>query len=196
MKDISTMDRDGLPSNRSLIKATVIAFVVGFLLLLTAILPAEYGIDPTGLGGAMGLTALSQADTSEKQAVANSTNLLDSIAAGPVQKSQDVMRSDTLSVTLPPNQGAEIKAKMSAGDQFVFTWETDGGVVNFDMHGERLDATDEFTSFWVGRDQSSANGRFEAPFEGTHGWYWLNPTSEPLTVTVRVSGFYESLYRP
>jgi hypothetical protein len=31
-----------------------------------------------------------------------------------------------------------------------------------------------------------------APVEGIHGWFWLNLTGEPLTVTLKISGFYDS----
>ena len=46
------------PSSKSLIRATLISVVAAIIILLVAILPAEYGVDPTGLGGAMGLTEL------------------------------------------------------------------------------------------------------------------------------------------
>ena len=62
MHDISDFNKDGLPTSASLIKATIIALLVGALVLVTAILPAEYGIDPTGLGSRMGLNGLSAAD--------------------------------------------------------------------------------------------------------------------------------------
>ena len=38
--------------------ATVVAFIVGGVVLVTAVLPAEYGIDPLGTGKALGLTEL------------------------------------------------------------------------------------------------------------------------------------------
>lgn len=40
--------------------ATAVAAVVAALVLVVAILPAEYGIDPTGLGGAAGFTKLNE----------------------------------------------------------------------------------------------------------------------------------------
>lgn len=45
---------------RKLSLATLAAAGVAGMVLVVAILPAEYGIDPTGLGSAMGLTALSE----------------------------------------------------------------------------------------------------------------------------------------
>lgn len=51
-------DLDTLPTHAQLLKATGIALVLAGLLLITAVLPAEYGIDLTGIGSALGLTAL------------------------------------------------------------------------------------------------------------------------------------------
>ena len=50
------------PDPRRLALATVVALAVAGVVLLVAILPAEYGIDPTGLGAAMGFSALSEDD--------------------------------------------------------------------------------------------------------------------------------------
>jgi hypothetical protein len=52
--------RAELPSSRQLLRSTAIAFVVAGALLTTTVLPAEYGIDPTGIGGALGLTQMGQ----------------------------------------------------------------------------------------------------------------------------------------
>ncbi len=49
-----------LPSARALVRSTVIAVVVAGTLLLTAVLPAEYGIDPTGVGRVLGLTQMGE----------------------------------------------------------------------------------------------------------------------------------------
>ncbi len=50
-------DRD-LPTSQQLRRATILAVVVAASLLLTAVLPAEYGVDPTGLGRRLGLTQM------------------------------------------------------------------------------------------------------------------------------------------
>ncbi|MFH2060318.1 MAG: hypothetical protein ABIJ59_15650 [Pseudomonadota bacterium] len=49
-----------LPSNRKLIKSTIFAAVVAAVLLITTVLPAEYGIDPTGIGQAIGLKKMGE----------------------------------------------------------------------------------------------------------------------------------------
>src|SRR5680860_169310 len=195
MQDISNMDREGLPSTKSLIKATGVAALIGLLVLIIAILPAEYGIDPTGLGQKMGLTMLSQAEAAEPaspEAGSSSDNLL-ALSAGPVWKAQSTLSSDTTTVTLKPDEGLEVKATMNAGDRMVFNWASEGGPVNFDMHGERFNDGDNFTSYWQGRNEPAANGAFEAPFDGTHGWYWRNRGDETVTIVLQTSGFYDGI---
>lgn len=172
-----------------LLKATAVALIVAAAILVTAVLPAEYGLDPTGIGKALGLTALSAAGEEPQPPQAPA-------AADAVIAYERPFQSGELSLTLQPNEGAEIKALMRAGESFVFTWSTDGGAVNFDMHGEKPNAGSEFSSYWKDRGQTRAHGSFVAPFDGTHGWYWSNRGDAPVTVAVSVSGYYEKLYRP
>jgi len=201
MNDKTFIDRSTLPSTARLLKATGIAVVVAGILLATAVLPAEYGIDPTGLGARLGLASLS---TSSTTPIATQTPAPEAEASPPavsapqaVWKSATPYRSDELTLALRPNEGAEIKAKMRAGDRFIFSWAAEGGTVNFDMHGEAPDAKgDEFTSYWKGKNEGKGHGAFEAPFDGTHGWFWRNRGKEPVTVRVKTSGFYDKLYRP
>ena len=115
--------------------------------------------------------------------------------AGIVAKTDVPFSSGDMSLTLQPDEGAEIKATMRKGEQFVFNWATEGGPVNVDMHGEKLNAGDKFTSYWKAQQIASDQGTFVAPFDGTHGWYWRNRGDKPVTVKVKVSGFYEKLAR-
>lgn len=173
-----------------LLKATTAALIGAGLILLTTVLPAEYGVDPTGIGKTLGLTALSStAEAAEPPAA-------EPVAAATVTQSESPFQNGEMTVVLEPNQGTEVKALMRAGESFVFSWSTDGGAVNFDMHGERPNAGDEFSSYWKDRGMTSGHGSFTAPFDGSHGWYWKNKGTEPVKVTVKLSGFYEKLYQP
>lgn len=49
-----------LPSSRALVRSTLIALALAAAVLLTVILPAEYGIDPTGVGRVVGLTQMGE----------------------------------------------------------------------------------------------------------------------------------------
>lgn len=52
--------RAELPSTGKLLRSTAIAALIATGLLVTTILPAEYGIDPTGAGRALGLTQMGE----------------------------------------------------------------------------------------------------------------------------------------
>ena len=47
-----------LPTKSELLRATGIAVVVAIVILVTTILPAEYGLDPIGVGSSLGLSQL------------------------------------------------------------------------------------------------------------------------------------------
>lgn len=197
-----------LPSLPKLIKATILALIVAGIILITIVLPAEFGIDPTGIGKTLGLTALNSNPGQTQpvtihieEAVSISSNTtavepVEQLLTSNVVKSEEPFRSDEMTLTLEADEGSEIKALMKKGEQFVFSWTTDGGKVNFDMHGERPNAGEVFTSYWKDKQKTSANGIFVAPFDGTHGWYWRNRGDKPVTIKVKVSGFHKELYRP
>src|SRR5215217_4805172 len=52
--------RAELPTSNQLIRSTLIAAGVAAALLVTIVLPAEYGIDPTGVGRALGLAEMGE----------------------------------------------------------------------------------------------------------------------------------------
>ena len=196
-----------LPTVSQLIKATALALLVAGVILVTAVLPAEHGIDPTGIGKMLGLTTLNAADGKAPKLTPSvattpppdNTAVVAPPASSPegrVTKSAVPFRSEEMTLTLQPDEGAEIKTSMSEGKQFVFAWTVQGGKVDSDMHCERPNAGDEFTSYWKDQQLAQAQGAFVAPFTGSHGWYWHNDGDKPVTVTVKVSGFYEKLYRP
>jgi hypothetical protein len=197
-------------SGKKLLASTGIALAAAGVLLVTTVLPAEYGIDPIGVGSALGIKGMSAAteedETSAAMPIAEPAPAT-SEPAMPVSADGSLSttlwthaspyRSDELSLTLAPNEGAEIKALMKVGERFVFSWQATGGLVNFDMHGEVVGAkANEYTSHLKGRSTGDGHGVFVAPFDGTHGWYWRNRGTQPVTVTVKTAGFYEKLYRP
>jgi hypothetical protein len=181
-----------LPTQQELARATLAAGAVAALLLVVAVLPAEAGIDPTGLGRRMGLTALAEAGRS---APVSTRPKVPEPAAEPDAPLTYSFRSDELQLTLKPAEGAEIKATMRGGDQMMYAWTADKGELYFDLHGEPKGAPpDVFTSFETGTT-GAAEGDFEAPYEGIHGWYWENRGTEVVTVTLKTSGVYAKIAR-
>ncbi|HBK47419.1 MAG TPA: hypothetical protein DDZ67_13495 [Xanthomonadaceae bacterium] len=208
-----------LPSTARLLRATAIAAAVAGVLLVTAVLPAEYGLDPTGIGRALGLTRLgagpeisgpaapapaqvsagaaAQANAllAEKARAAFGENPAQSLDAAAVSPAAGELRRDTFSLSLAPGKGAEVKAHLTQGAGLVYRWSATGDVA-VDMHGERPDVKDAWTSYSIESAQRQAEGTFVAPFDGTHGWYWQNRGEQPVEVEVEVVGFQADLYRP
>jgi len=196
MNPPSEFDPSALPSRRTLSRATLIAAVVASVLLVTVVLPAESGTDPTGVGRWLGLTALGELKSGHAAAETTAPATAPTTAAEPDAESAPyAFRTDELTLTLKPNEGTEVKAVMREGDQLVYSWTADSGELFFDFHGEPKGApADVFTSFEKG-SEGSAKGTFEAPFEGVHGWYWKNRTSEAITVRLNTSGVYKTIAR-
>lgn len=195
-----------LPTSRQLLRSTIIALVVAIVLLVTVVLPAEYAIDPTGIGRVLGLTEMgeikgqlaeeAEADAAKDSAAAAASPVAPSTtpaatSTSPASNAAGVWR-DEMSVELAPDQGAEIKLVMKAGQKANFSWTAEGGVVNFDMHG---DGGTEAISYEKGRGAASDEGVLEAAFDGNHGWFWRNRGQAPLTVIIRASGDYAEMKR-
>ena len=156
----------------ALIKSTIIALVIAGLALVSFILPAEYNIDPTGIGSTLGLTVL--AKTTE---IANQT-------------SDTKHATDTIEVTVPADHGIEFKFSMEQFQKMEYEWLTDGQALYFDLHGEpKGDTTGYFESYAIAT-LSEMKGSFTAPFAGSHGWYWKNESDKPVSVQLTVKGEY------
>ncbi len=198
---MSTPAAPQMPSRAGLLVRLLVAAVIGAVLVFCVILPAEYRIDPTGFGRLTGLLALTTPIV-EKPAATPATaaeaGLLDSdVQAVVVGAAQDVSRTypmayrtDTVKIPLGPDGELEYKVKMMPGQTLIYSWAVDRGSVYFDFHGEPADPT-KSQSYLEVQETKQSNGAFVAPFEGIHGWYWLNLTGEPLTITLQMAGFYE-----
>ncbi|WDA35032.1 hypothetical protein [Sphingobium sp. YC-XJ3] len=176
-----------LPSLRQLNRATLIALGAAAVILVTTVLPAEYGVDPTGIGRVLGLTEMGE--TKQADAASHAASAAP-VAASPVPalKAGEPVE---VKLTLAPNEGREVKATMKAGGEFDYRWATDGPEVRFELHGEPAGAaSDDYTSYEKG-SSAGASGKFRAPFDGTHGWYWKNRTGQPVTITVTATGDFE-----
>jgi len=75
-----------LPSTKKLVKSTILASVVAGALLITTVLPAEYGIDPTGIGSMLGLQKMGEIKTSLAAEAAEETAI--SVTEKPIEIEQ------------------------------------------------------------------------------------------------------------
>jgi hypothetical protein len=102
-------------------------------------------------------------------------------------------KKDEMTVTLKPGEGAEVKLQMAKGAKASYEWASTGGPVNHDTHGDN--STGAKHSFSKGREVERDAGELVAPFDGNHGWYWRNRNDGDVTVTLKVSGEYQSVKR-
>ncbi len=196
---------DELPSTSQLLRSTAIAFAVAIVILVTIVLPSEYGVDPTGIGGVFGLTEMGQikeqlareAEADRRLALAEAAESapsapLDPAPVDPVPATGPGIRSDEITITLAPGGSTEVKLAMKAGATVDFEWTTSGGGLNYDAHG---DGGGQFISYEKGRGAEGDKGVLEAEFDGNHGWFWRNRTEGDVTVTLRTNGAYLELKR-
>lgn len=200
-------DASELPSTGKLLKSTGIAVVIASALLVTAVLPAEYGVDPTRIGSLLGLTEMGRIKrqlAAEAEAEAAVTAAAAPMAATPATPataspaadaapvSQPGQRTDETVLTLAPDQGAEIKLVMAEGARVRFTWTSSGGRINYDTHADRPGTP--YHGYGKGSEQR-VEGELVAAFDGSHGWFWRNRTGEPVTITLETSGAYSEVKR-
>jgi hypothetical protein len=179
------------PSRKAIAKATGIALAVALLLLFTAVLPAEYGVDPLKTGAALGLTGLSKSgDTKGRAPVAAAV-----VQTGVYTAQPKTYKVDSEDLALQPGEGVEIKYHMQKGAGMVYAWKADGKLA-FEFHGEpdQKPNPDYFESYElddkVGKD--AAYGSFTAPSTGIHGWFWQNKGDKQVQFHVTTAGFFDS----
>ena len=215
-----------LPSTGRLLRSTAVAMAAAAAILVTDVLPAEYGIDPTGAGRILGLTEMGEikvqlaAEAEADRAAANAETAqtdaaplptpqampetpaavepspdnpepaADRLAAAPA--SEPAPWRDEISITLAPGQGTEVKLVMKAGAKARFEWTANGGLLNYDTHG---DGGGNKISYEKGRGVPGDEGELEAAFDGNHGWFWRNRTDRNVTMTLRTEGAYLEMKR-
>jgi len=185
-----------LPTPKQLRRSTIAAVIGAGFIGVGVYLPAEYGIDPTGVGNVLGLTEMGEIkqqlarEAAEDELIHGdqSSSLIDGFLGLVVSAAhaQEVW-TDTVTFTLAPDAAAEIKLVMAEGDVAEYTWVAEGGRINFDLHahgdGQSID-------YDRGRGATEGAGTIEAPFAGEHGWFWRNRDDAEIMVTLQLRGAY------
>ncbi|MBX9910673.1 MAG: transmembrane anchor protein [Beijerinckiaceae bacterium] len=213
--DIPT--RAELPSTAQLIKSTVLALIAAVVILVTIVLPAEHAIDPTGIGRMLKLTQMGeirqqlaaeaeadrikdqqQQPTPQPEKRSGLMDRLASLIISPAAAQERIVvaqaaaKKDELTITLKPTEGVEYKLTMVKGAAVQFDWTVEGGVVNYDMHGTPKGGGKE-TSYKTERGVAKQSGTLTAGFDGSHGWFWRNRGTQPVTIKLKVEGAYSEL---
>lgn len=197
-------------------KWLAMAAAAALVLLFVVVLPAEYGYDPTRIGSALGLTDMS----GERQAggeglvvediLSANDSLADATGTDPnepiplpnpaiSQIAATPPKTETMRIELDFDGRTEVKVEMAKSKVVLYSWKVTGGDVYVDFHGHDPAKSD---SFWVryeeagqeeGQGVSSRHGSLVAPFDGQHGWYFLNLAQGPITIDLTVTGYFDRL---
>jgi len=192
-----------LPSSRQLVRSTVIAAVSAVVLLVTVILPAEYGIDPTGIVKVLGLAEMGEikrelSDEAERDHGAalregvSPTLIANLIGAvvGRAEAQEPAKWKDEIRFDLKPGDTRELKLTMKKGGTAAYRMVVEGGRVNFDLNAH---GGGRSTTHIKGRGSRGAEGKIVAAFDGDHGWFWRNRDRKVVTVTLMLRGAYSAL---
>ena len=186
-------NENDLPSRQQLRRSTIIALIVGVILLVTTVLPAEYGTDPTGIGQVLGLKEMGtiKMQLAEEAAKHNAEQAANAAAvvATPEPTPQ---KSDTTTITLKPNEGVEYKLEMAKGAKAKYEWTSAGGPVNHNLHTDLPNGSHTYSK---GTGVERDAGEITAVSDGYHGWFWRNRNSKDVTITLKTSGDYKSIKR-
>ena len=207
MPDTNPIPGIAPPSASRLLRSTLLAAIVAAVLLVTIVMPAEYGIDPTGVGRLLGLTRMGEIKVSLATEAAQG-DVVTPVAPAPALPEparpepapavmdappDPLMNSHVSEVVLAPNEGKEIKLVMRKDARVTFSWSTDRGAVNYDTHADAPGI--KYHGYGKGSGKKSDEGVLVAAFDGSHGWFWRNRGSETVTVTLTTTGEYVELKR-
>lgn len=194
------------PSAARLVKSVGLAVVGAAVVLGAFVLPAEFGIDPTGIGSTLGLTTM--------RAPAKTFQIKDVIGGNAAYREIPVPdfgqpiplpnpavfqvqpappKTETVTIALKPGQETEFKTVLREAQVILYSWKVDKGTIYTDFHGHEPDAAnDAFVRYEELQEGSESHGSLVAPFAGEHGWFWQNYNEFPVVVTLTFSGYYDS----
>lgn len=189
---MSEQPTQATPRGRLLL-ATFGTLALAVLIVLGAILPAEFNKDPLGVGKLSGLSRLWAPEERE-------------VAAGGVARAREYdvpFRSDVIEIPLgdflagADKSELEYKVRMKKDATLIYSWEVIGGGdprdFRFDQHGHTTPKPGEAMDVSTHKQATGLkqNGALTAPFDGIQGWQFSNSGEKPVVVRVRLAGFYE-----
>ena len=185
---------------RVLPRATLLAVTAGALaaaalIVLGAVLPAEFNRDPLGVGKLTGISRL-WAPAEKEIGGEVSVGQLAQFHPAPA-------RSDVIEIPLGYVGGGvgpyslEYKVRMKKGEVLLYDWEAVGLTnpqdLEYDFHGHTLTVEGQEMTVATHRQAKGASGHgsLVAPFDGIQGWYFDNAAANPVVIRIRLHGFYD-----
>ena len=185
---MSTPSEQTVEARQRLLVAAGAALLGAGLILVMFVLPAEYAVDPLGIGARTGLLDLGLVG---QQVEALSGSAATTGATATIVVPQDrAFKQETVEFKVGPREGMEYKYRLDKGEALLYSWKTTGPV-NYELHAEPDGAPAGYAESYEKRNGvATASGTLTAPFPGIHGWYWENTTDQEITVTLVSAGYY------
>ncbi|QXD26168.1 hypothetical protein F7C95_09940 [Opitutia bacterium ISCC 51] len=187
------------------------------ILLVMVVLPAEYGIDPTGFGRLTSISKLSESAPAAGQDFGQTMEFniaeydvtaerIEESIQGLIKLEEVPFRTETIDLKIEDFGEMEHKFIMPADSTLVYSWEvlgakSDGVYFEFHGHPSTADAPnypEGFEQAYSKGEGTSQSGSFTTPFPGYHGWYLMNLEEAEITVRLNVSGYWtehKEMYR-
>jgi len=182
-------------SGGKVLALTAGGFVVASVAMFGAILPAEFNVDPLGIGKATGLSRLWAPPE-----VAFDTS---KAGTGPLAREYEVgFRTDTIEIPLrdgdDQTRGNELeyKVRMKKDATLIYEWSV-AEIANpeefyYDFHGHTVvEGQEMVVATYKQATGTNVKGALTAPFDGVHGWFLQNQSEKAVVVKIKLSGFYE-----
>jgi hypothetical protein len=169
--------------------------VVASVAMFGAILPAEFNMDPLGIGKATGLNRLWAPPEVAFDTSKAGTGAL-------AREYEMAFRSDTIEIPLRDGDDStrgnelEYKVRMKKDATLIYEWSV-ADLENpeefyYDFHGHTvIEGQEMVVATYKQATGAHANGALTAPFDGVHGWFLQNQSAKAVIVKIRLSGFYE-----
>jgi len=179
-------------SGKTLALITGGGLLLGALIVVGAIMPAEFNTDPLGIGKASGISRLWAPE--EK----------DFAGSGALATSSDAPKQSHI-VDIPlgaadwKEAAIEYKVAMKPGQSIFYKWTAtnlDGSPatvpVETDQHGHDLPAEGQPQTVIDYRKARllADQGSLTAPIDGIFGWYFRNHSPDPIMIRLEIEGFY------
>jgi len=199
-------------TKKQLIRYVLTALLIGGIVLVTAVLPAEYNIDPLGTGELFGFSKLYAQPAADENNLETVQLNFKKLSIEEIGSGQDVpipaevddpppaeqyraREDNNIEVLVKAGKGIEYKFKMLKYGKTKYEWSTnDGSILYSDMHGEIImddPPKEEFFESYTEAYSNNMTGTLTAPFKGKHGWYFRNKNKEDVTVTIKLKGQYQ-----
>ena len=105
-----------------------------------------------------------------------------------------VYKSETLEAIVNPRNEMEFMTMIDEGEVMLYTWEASEPLY-YDFHAHQHGGNPDVWTRYADGTSIRDQGSIVAPYTGEHGWYWVNEGTQPITIKLTVTGYYNTVYK-